>query len=198
MSETVTNVCTLGEIRMAAFGIAPAGWSFCEGQVLPISDYTALYSIIGLTYGGDGRVTFGLPDLRGRAPIGPNPTSTPPSSAYILGQKGGLENVPLVSSNLPNHTHTVNAIEERVKTAMPCSDEPFGNVSYASGGYPGVATAMYSSQSADTGMAPGDATVTDVTVNVSYSGSDQSHTNMQPFLVLNFIICTVGNYPTRS
>lgn len=193
-----TNEGTIGEIRMAAFNIDPTGWHFCAGQLLSISDNTALYAIIGNCYGGVAHTSFALPDLRGRVPIGVNTSGTPSSSSCILGQKGGVEQVLLSIGNLSAHTHKVTSVHASMKTAMPCSDQPFGNTSDPYNAYPGTATAMYSRRTADTAMATCLVRVTDVTTSVADSGSSQPHNNMQPFLVLNFIICSEGNFPSRS
>lgn len=193
---STTNVCTLGEIRMVGFSYAPKDWVICDGATIPTATYMTLYSLLGNTYGGDSTV-FKLPNLMGRVPVAVGPNSS--SNNYRLGYDGGYETISLGISDLPEHTHSVAAIKEKITTAMPCCDQPFGNISDPSGAYPSMATAMYSSESPDTAMAPTqfDAIKTS-TVDVANAGSSQPHNNMQPYLVINYIICVTGNYPLRN
>jgi len=169
----------LGEIRMFGGNFAPRGWAFCDGQLLAIAQNTALFSLLGTTYGGDGRTTFGLPDLRGRAPI--HEGSGPGLSNYPLGSKGGSETTTLTVQNLPSHNHVARA-------AGPAgnSNDAIGNV-WADDA--GVSSATYSSAAA-TGSMRGDA--------IGNTGGNQSFSNVQPYLAVSFIIALQGVYPSRN
>jgi microcystin-dependent protein len=179
----------LGQISMFAGNFAPRGWAFCDGQLLPISQNTALFSLLGTTYGGDGRTTFGLPDLRGRMPM--HPGSGPGLTSRTLGEKGGAEEVSLNVNQLPAHDHPVQAAAEaRCSSAAGTSDSPSGK--YWSG-----------SSEGDQGYrdgADGTLAADAVTVNaeVGNRGGGQPVDNIQPFLAVNFIIALQGVYPSRT
>jgi microcystin-dependent protein len=160
----------LSEIKIVSFNFAPKGWALCNGQLLPINQNQALFSLLGTTYGGDGRVTFALPNLQSRIPIhfGSN---------HTLGEMGGEENHTLIASEMPSHTHTFSA-----SNATPNQGTPAGNM-WASN------TSAYSSASSDSSMNP---------ASISNAGGSQPHTNLQPFLVLNFIIALQGIFPSQS
>ena len=158
----------IGEVKMVSFNFAPKGWAFCNGQLLAISQNQALFSILGTTYGGNGVTTFALPNLQGAVPLHF-------SSSYSLGQVGGSENVTL-NSNQAGHTHLVKA------TATATTNTAAGNFPAAS------ASNIYGSP-ADTTMNPG---------IVSQAGGSQPHTNLQPYLVVNFVIALVGVFPSRN
>jgi microcystin-dependent protein len=170
----------IGEIKPFGFNFAPRGWAQCDGQLLPIAQYQALFSLLGTTYGGDGRVTFGLPDLRGRAALhygnGPGLTNRP------LGQRSGQENVTLNANQIPVHSHTV-----------ACKNGA-GNSNVAAGNVPaqdaGVQSATYSSEAADGTM--------DASMIPNSGGGNQSHNNMQPYLVINWCIALQGIFPSRN
>jgi microcystin-dependent protein len=167
----------IGEIRIWGLNFAPQGWAFADGQLLPISQNTALFSLFGTTYGGDGRTTFGLPNLQGRAPM--HPGDGPGLTTRRLGETGGVETVTLTDAQMPNHTHTL-----RASTAL--GDEP------APGGHT-LARAVGSYQS--------DSTSNLVSLSsgaIPSAGGSQPHGNMQPFLTLRFCIALVGIYPPRS
>lgn len=162
----------LGEIRMFAGNFAPYGWSFCQGQLLPIWEYEALFSLIGTTYGGDGITTFALPDLRGRLPVHQG-------NGYAMGQKGGVENVTLTSQQIPPHSHSLKATTNMADTPSP------SNALFAKGSI----SELYW------------ADPTEVDLNsaaVSPAGNNQPHSNLQPYLCVNFIISLYGIYPSRS
>lgn len=164
----------IGEIIMFGGNFAPRGWAFCNGQLLPISENTALFSILGTTYGGDGRTTFALPDFRGRAVV--HAGRGPGLSDYDLGQKGGSETNTLTVNQLPAHQHVINAKEEADAA------DPSGN--YIAG----------------TGL-NAFGTTADRTMNANSTantGGGQSVNNVQPFLGLNYIIALQGTYPSRS
>lgn len=175
----------IGEIKMFGGNFAPRGYALCDGQLLPIAQNTALFSLLGTTYGGDGRTTFGLPDLRGRAPM--HPGSGPGLSFRRLGDKGGSENVSLTTAQLPSHNHTATGTI-KAKNGQPDESNPGGGVpSTLSGGTEGYA------ETDNTSMLAGGV---DVTVN--NNGGNQPHNNMQPFQCVNFIIALQGIFPSRS
>lgn len=162
----------IAEIKIFAGNFAPRGYAFCNGQLLPVSQNTALFSLIGTTYGGDGRTTTGLPNLQGRLPM--HPGRGPGLTSRRLGEKLGAETQTLTSAQTPNHNHTARAYPS-AEAASPTPSHGLGNA------------AMWA--------APG--TVTPMAANtIGATGGGQTHENNQPFLVLNFIIALVGTYPT--
>jgi microcystin-dependent protein len=161
----------ISEIRMFGGTFAPVGWLMCNGQILPISDYTALYNLIGTTYGGDGQTTFGLPDLRGRMPIHQGPGNQ-------VGESGGTETVTLVSAQMPAHSHTVGA-----SSVAGTQDSPANGVWANSG----TDLSLYNATVGPLSMAPAAITI---------AGGSQPHDNMMPFTTLSFIIATDGIYPS--
>jgi microcystin-dependent protein len=163
---------------MFAGNFAPRGWAFCDGQLLAISSNSALFSILGTTYGGDGRVTFGLPDLRGRAPIHAGGSQGPGLSRRRLGEKGGSENVTLAVQQLPPHNHKLKADE-----AVANQVTPEGNVLASKN-----RTKLYSDGPANKDMGAS---------SIGNAGGGQAHPNMQPYLGINYIICLQGIYPSR-
>lgn len=164
----------LGQLLLVAFTYAPAGWALCNGQLLAIQQNNALFSLLGTTFGGDGTQTFGLPDLRGRAPIHYGQGAGLPN--YVMGQVGGWPSVTLTASNLPGHNHTVAA------TATASSKSPSGSVpAYTDGG---------SSYGAP------DGTTMSATM-VAGGGGGRPFDNTSPYLVMNWIIATQGIYPPR-
>lgn len=164
----------IGEIRLWASNFAPRWWSFCDGRLIAVYQNTALFSILGTTYGGDGRTTFALPDLRGRAPLGWGQGTRLPS--YFLGQRGGVENVALTLNEIPAHNHAVQA------------SGAVGTLAEAAGAYPAGSNA--SSIYAANGSARMMPTIS--------AGASIGHDNMMPFTALNYIICLQGIYPMRS
>ena len=166
----------VGEIRMFAGNFAPRGWAFCDGQLLAVSQNDALFSLLGTIYGGDGRTTFGLPDMRGRIPI--HAGSGPGLSPRRLGAKGGAENVTLTVNQLPSHTHQFKA------TQTPgIQNNAAGNVLAES-----FSLDIYAEDPPDTDLSS--SAVTSV-------GGSRSHTNLMSFLCINFIIALFGIYPSR-
>lgn len=161
----------IGEIRMFAGNFAPAGWMFCEGQLLPISENETLFTIIGTTYGGDGQETFALPDLRGRIPIHQG-------NGFILAETGGAEEVTLTVNQIPAHSHAWLA-----SSAAANSTSPVGAVPATAQGdiYTGTFTAMPMSTQA-----------------IGPTGGSQPHTNFQPYLCVDFIISLFGIFPNPS
>lgn len=162
----------LGEIRVFAGNFAPLGWALCDGQLLAINTNTALFSLIGTMYGGDGVTTFALPDLRGRLPLH-NGTG---AFTATLAEAGGQESVVLGSSQIPAHSHVLNAT-----SSFGTSSSPAGNALAQ-----GQAVKMYQSATPNSLMA---------TSSTSSSGGGQAHNNLQPYLCLNFIIATTGIFP---
>ncbi|MCW3807561.1 phage tail protein [Plebeiibacterium marinum] len=171
----------LGEIRMFAGNFAPRGWAFCDGQLLPISENTALYSLLGTTYGGDGRTTFALPDLRGRAPI--HAGQGIGLSPRHLGQSSGTETNILSINQLPAHTHPIS-VSNKAYDDEANSDDPTGK-------YPAVSGEnMYSNQYNVDAAAP--------EISIGNTGNSHAINNMQPYITIHFIIALQGIYPSRN
>jgi microcystin-dependent protein len=166
----------IGEIRLVGFNFAPVGWLFCDGSLVQIVNFETLFNLIGTTYGGDGQSTFALPDLRGRTPIHQGTGSS--LSTRVIGQTGGDERVTLTTQQLPAHRHDFLAVVGGTPTSNPQGTR------LASGGLN-----VYTNVAQTTSM----------NANALASvGGTQSHENMQPSLVLNFIIATEGIFPTPS
>jgi microcystin-dependent protein len=167
----------IGQIMMFAGSFAPAGWALCDGRLLQISDNDALFKVIGTSYGGDGTVTFALPDLRGRVPLGQG--AGPGLSSYQLGQKVGAESVALTAAQIPSHAHLVNAVNGPGNTNIPANNTLLSGVGgqAASGQYQ---TPAYAPPSANQISLAGN--------TVSSIGDGQPHPNLQPFLVFSFCI----------
>ncbi len=186
----------LGMIIIVPYNFAPRGWAFCNGQILPISQNTALFSLLGTTYGGDGVSTFALPDLRSRVAI--HSGQGPGLSAYFLGQEGGAENVSLTVNQMPAHTHAITlgslAATANVKNGTGNSQTPVGNVPAVEAA--GV-TATYSNLAADAVMRAGAVTLTGTPV-ASPAGASQPFGIIQPYLTLNFCIALAGIFPSRN
>ena len=168
----------VGEIRMFAGNFAPRGWAYCDGQLLAVSQNDALFSLLGTIYGGDGRTTFGLPDLRGRVPI--HAGSGPGLSPRRLGAKAGSENVTMTVNQLPSHTHAMMA------SSNPATEtRPGGNVTASDL----AVDAYFENAPSAAPLASG---------AITSLGGSRSHTNLQPFLCINFIIALFGIYPSRT
>ena len=171
--------CLIGEIRIFAGNFAPRGWALCNGQTVQVNDNPALFSILGTTYGGDGRTNFALPDLRGRAAI--HSGTGPGLSERRLGQHGGQEEVALSISQMPTHNHSVIA-----SSADADTKDPLGG-SFAAG--KGKNAKLYNGNAPDVELSP-DTSGT--------AGGSQAHNNMPPYLGVNYIICLEGIYPSRN
>ncbi|MDQ2771522.1 MAG: tail fiber protein [Bacteroidota bacterium] len=175
----------IGEIRIFAGNFAPLGWLFCNGQLLSISDYEALFTLLGTTYGGDGQNTFALPNLQSRAVVGVG--QGPGLSNYVLGQSAGTENVTLTTNQLPTHSHQVQAAP-KAHTGTPTQDNPAGAYLGDGGG------SIYAPSSGTGHLANGAFTGG----QVSAAGASQAHSNIQPLLATNYIIATEGIYPSSN
>lgn len=167
----------VGQIRIFAGNFAPVGWMFCEGQLLPISEYETLFNLIGTTYGGDGISTFALPDLRGRVIVGPGQGGG--LSNYTLGQQGGSETVTLTTNQIPQHSHAALA------DSLPGSSDSPANLLPAR--YPD-AVPIYG----------GNATGQTNTEMVHATGGGQPHNNVKPFLAIRYIISLFGIFPSQN
>lgn len=168
--------CYVGEIRMIAGSFAPSGWMFCQGQIVSISDYETLYNLIGTTYGGDGQSTFGLPNLQSRLAMHVG-------SGYVLAQTGGAEQVTINTNQLPVHTHPFAANgNANSGTATTGTNAIFGS--------PSTGDTVYGSGSSTASLSP-------KAIGLSAGGS-QPHSNIKPYLCVNFIIAMFGIYPSKS
>lgn len=183
----------IGEIRMFAGNFAPRTWAYCDGQLLSIAQNTALFSILGTTYGGDGRTTFALPDLRGRTPIGPR--RGPGQPDYRLGQKGGVSTNVLNVTQLPSHTHAATGTVKAANTSGTTND-PTGNVLGLAKTPIDRSTIANSNVYATTANA--NMAANGVSITVGNTGNNQAINNMQPYLSINYIICTQGVFPSRN
>ena len=166
----------VAEVRIWALNFAPRGWAFCNGQILPIAQNTALFSLVGTTYGGDGRTTFGLPNLQGRAAM--HPGRGPGLTARRLGEVGGNDTITLTEAQVPSHNHT-----ERAFGSLPNDTIPTNNI--------------LSRTTINIFSDPGNLQQMNAE-SLATTGGSQAHNNMQPSLVLNFCIALVGIYPSRS
>ncbi|MFD2165900.1 phage tail protein [Thalassotalea euphylliae] len=177
----------IGQITMFAGNFAPRGWAFCHGQLLSIASNSALFSILGTTYGGDGRTTFGLPDLRGRFPTAQG--NGPGLSPYNLGQKGGTEDVVLTAAQMPSHTHVIDAKAKSNNSPGDANTAAGNSWSNDAGFY----SATYSTQAPTTDMHPNS-----IEATAANTGGGQAQTNIPPYLAINFIIALVGIFPSRN
>ncbi len=189
----------LGTIIIWPINFAPRGWAYCQGQLLSISQNTALFSLLGTTYGGDGRTTFGLPDMQGRVPVGAGHGAG--LTARTLGQKGGNEQTNLTVANLPAHTHSAStgAMSVTIKASVQDGDEavPSANSTLAKGIVGRDSALNYKAGGAPTVDLNTGAAVSG-SVTIGNTGGNQWFSNEQPFLVTNYIIAMVGMFPSRS
>jgi len=170
----------VAEIRIFAFNFPPKGWAWCDGQLLPISQNTALFSLLGTTYGGDGKSTFALPDLEGSAPL--HPGQGPGLAFYGLGQTGGSETVTLLQSEIPIHTHTLRASSDPADNNLASPTKSLANSQKEFGYQSNTANNLVQ-------LAPN---------TLSPAGGDQPHNNMMPYLTLYFNIALQGVFPPRT
>lgn len=176
----------VGQITVYPYTYPPAGWLDCSGQLLAIRQYTALFSLLGTTYGGNGTSTFGLPDLQGRIPVGQGQLLG--GGIYDMGEQAGLENVTLQTSTMPAHNHPLNAITGDGSTNNPSGAvlaKPQVGGGRSGGGNQGD---IYNPGTVDTPLS---------TLSVGPSGGGQAHNNIQPTLVLRYCIALQGIFPTR-
>ncbi|MFT7775635.1 phage tail protein [Roseateles sp.] len=166
----------LGELKLIGFTFAPKGWAFCNGQLLPINQNQALFSLLGTTYGGDGRVTFALPDLQGRAPLHYGGTE-----GISLGQRAGASAVTLTASQLPAHSHALLATSDLANAGVPGGAVPAAK--------PRGGMNRYAPVGSDTVMG---------TSSLTSAGGSQPHSNMQPSLAMYWVIALVGIFPSRN
>ncbi len=169
----------LGEIRLFPYNFAPRGWAFCNGQIMAISQNTALFSLLGTTYGGNGTTNFALPDLRSRLAVSSG--QGPGLSNYTLGQQSGTETVTLLSAQMPTHVHTVSPA---------ANDAPAGVTRPGGAVMARVSTAIYASA--------GDGSTTMASSTTSSVGGNLPHSNIQPLLALNYCIALQGIFPSRN
>ena len=167
----------VAEIRIFPFNFAPKGWAWCDGQLLPLSQNTALFSLLGTTYGGDGKSNFALPDLQGRGPM--HPGQGPGLSLHDLGETGGSETVSLLESEIPSHSHTLRATLDDADAPITTPTRILAKSS----------ANMYFAGAGNTSMAP---------EGLAPAGGDQPHNNMQPYLTFFFCIALQGVFPPRT
>ena len=170
----------VAEIRIFPFNFAPKGWAWCNGQLLPISQNTALFSLLGTTYGGDGKSNFALPNMQGNAPM--HPGQGPGLSLHDLGQTGGSETVTLLESEMPAHSHAMQAQNQPAQLPGPASDRTLAR---SSGGFAYKPT-------------PFTTVVQFSPLMLAPTGGDQPHNNMMPYLTFYFNIALQGVYPPRT
>jgi microcystin-dependent protein len=175
----------LAQVIMFAGNFAPRGWAYCDGALMAINQNQSVFALLGTTYGGDGRTTFGLPDLRGRVPIGPR--QGPGLSSYNQGQKGGAETAPLSAAQMPSHTHTATATVHATST---------------NGNQTGPTAHVPANDPREDQFSDGTPDVTMngamVTVSNANTGGGGTHANVQPYLAINFIIALSGTFPSRN
>lgn len=189
---------TIGEIRMFAGNFAPRNWAFCAGQLISIASNTALFSILGTTYGGNGQSTFGLPDLRSRVPVGAG--QGPGLTMITLGEVSGTETVTLLTTQMPAHTHTATAVITGSVTPRCLEDTGFGNT--PSGAFPANSagsTATYTSGAQTPDAVMGTSPITaSANITIGIAGNSQPVPIRNPYLGMNYIICLYGIFPSRN
>jgi len=178
----------VGEVKIFGFAFTPIGYDYCKGQLYPIAQYTALFSLIGTTYGGDGQTTFALPDLQGRIPIGQG--QGPGLPYYTIGEVGGTPSVTLTTANIPAHIHTLSNVSVQIKASNNTADE-----NSASGLFPGVAAASVYAAAATPNAYTGGTVISGTT---DITGSNMPVGIVNPYLVLNYCIAVEGIFPSRN
>ena len=179
----------IGEIKILGFNFAPKGYQTCQGQLLSISQNTALFSLLGTTYGGNGSQTFGLPDLQGRMPIGQG--SGPGLPAHSMGEISGTPSISLLTSNLPTHNHGLNAVSVKIKASSATADEVGADGNFSAT----TANASYSGSGASAGIYTG---ATEVSGQTDSTGSGFPINISNPYLVINYSIAIYGIFPSRN
>ena len=167
----------VAEIRIFPFSFAPKGWAFCDGQILPLSQNTALFSLLGTTYGGDGKSNFALPNMQGNAPM--HPGQGPGLSLHDLGETGGSETVSLLESEIPSHSHSFIASQADGISRLPAANLVANMIGVNGYAVPGAVVQMNGQ-------------------SIAPAGGDQPHNNLQPYLTLYFNIALQGVYPPRT
>ena len=182
----------LSEIKLFSFNFAPKGWAMCAGQLLPINQNQALFALLGTTYGGDGRVNFALPDLRGRAALGRAEEPT----THTLGAKEGTESVTLTANQMPAHTHTLNATQF---AGTPACRNGIANQRAPQNNVPAIeANGVAATYSTEPPNAAHAATAATVALTAGNAGGGQAHENRQPYAALNYCICLQGIFPSPN
>ncbi|MCU0373720.1 MAG: tail fiber protein [Chitinophagaceae bacterium] len=178
----------VGEINIFPFNFPPKGYATCAGQLLPISQNTALFSILGTTYGGNGQLNFGLPDLQGRMPVGAG--RGPGLSDYTLGEDGGVETVTLLQSEMPSHTHTLTPGNAPGTVESPAVSPPASaGASWSTAGSQRPVPNLYQTSNPNVSMHP---------QALQIAGGSQPHNNMMPYITLNFCVALQGVFPERG
>lgn len=167
----------VAEIRIFPFNFAPKGWAFCDGQILPLSQNTALFSLLGTTYGGDGKSNFALPNMQGNVPM--HPGQGPGLSLHDLGETGGSDNVSLLESEIPSHSHALSTSAADATTRIVSGQQPAT----------GIGVGLYGPTNPIVNLNPN---------ALAPAGGDQPHNNLQPYITLNFCIALQGVYPPRT
>lgn len=188
----------IGEIRIFAGGFAPAGWAFCDGQIISIAQNEALFSLLGTSYGGNGRTSFGLPDLRGRVVVGPRQGAS--LTSYSVGHRGGVETVRLSENQLPAHSHGVN-IDNNGTVSIPINTMIGGEdeASPGSGVLANTGADRFSSEvTAGARYSGAPIAVTGIAATTTSIGNGTAIENRQPYIAINYIICMDGIYPSRN
>lgn len=178
----------LGTVTNFAGNFAPRSWMFCQGQLLSIAEYTALFALLGTTYGGDGQTTFALPDLRSRVAI--HMGQSPGLSYYTLGEMSGTENVTLLSMNLPAHTHSLVSL---TNTAQPASTATTSGINVPTGAYPAAGSTVYNNSTDGTFMGTFNSIA-----STAIAGNNQPVSIIQPYLSMNYVIAVEGIFPSRN
>jgi microcystin-dependent protein len=195
----------IGIIKLFAGNFAPQGWAFCNGQLLSISQYSALYSILGTTYGGNGSSTFALPDLRSRVPIGGGQGAGPGLPPVDLGEIGGEVAHTLISSEMPMHTHVAGVSGNASLSVSSADATQSAATAGASIATPGSSSGRtftpffgFNTATPNTVLNNASVNTSSLTVNNAITGGSMPHNNMQPYVGLSYIICIEGLYPTRG
>lgn len=177
----------VGQIILVGFNFAPRGWFLCQGQLVPIDQYQALYTLIGTIYGGDGTSTFALPDLRGRVPTHQGQLSG--GSFYTMGQKFGTEQVSLISNQIGAHSHQLKTSSKAAPAGSGITPDNTTALGVSTSGTPGSGIFVYGTGAPNTTLNP---------ASIGSSGNSQPHENRQPYLAFNYIIAWEGIFPSRN
>lgn len=182
---------TLAEVRMFAGNFAPRGWQLCNGQLLSIAQWTAVFALVGTTYGGNGQTTFGMPDFRGRAAVGAQFSQGPGLPAYQLGEMAGTPTTTLILTNLPFHNHQVTG-----SVTQQANNDATGLTDDATGARTGLPSSPNIYTTATDALVPMAPPV--ISLTTAFQGGNQPFNSMPPYLGINFIICVEGIFPSRD